>query len=60
MHEEPTEFPPCMGDNIPLLFFPLVNAMTSLHNPTGGVPIEAGFHGVNTVLADAAKRIEVR
>ena len=31
--------------------------MTPPHAPPGGVPIEAG---VNTVLADATKRVEVR
>ena len=42
---------------IRLLFIPPADAMTPQHAHPGGVPIEAG---VNTVLADATKRVEVR
>ncbi len=40
-----------------LLFISRINAMTPQHAPPGGVPIKAG---VNTVLTDATKRVEVR
>lgn len=49
-----------MGDNIPLLSIPHVNAMTPLHDPPWGVPIEVGVNGVNAVLEDATKCVQVR
>jgi hypothetical protein len=48
---------PPPADTAPL-FVPVVQREKESHSsPPGGVPIEAG---VNTVLADATKRVEVR
>jgi hypothetical protein len=46
-----------LGCQLRLLFIPHVSATTPPHDPPGGVPITAG---VNTVLANATKRVEVR